>query len=358
MKLAPLLLTAGGLCALAANPTELPTNLKILKDLFDNSPEDILAHIEATPLKAKIVREVEMSTSSMSLDSALPTVTGHGMGDSCFEPGMKSITKGIGSRTGSYAVCIPTGNNILSDTINGFLMPMDKSIDVFAAKIRADPKLAGGFNAIGFSQGNSLIRGYIHRYNDPPVNTFISVHGTVMGVAAFPQCFQQGKPLGLICKALAEVLGDLAYNGLVQNILFQADYYRDPKRTNSQAYLKHSQIARWNNEDSTNVNATYTANFGKVKKFAMVKALKDSMVFPNQCEHWGSEPDGSFGEPLTMNETKFYKQNLFGLKDADAAGKIFYETTPGDHLQFSDKELYGWVDKYFLGKTDAPEIQV
>ncbi len=50
-------------------------------------------------------------------------------------------------------------------------------------------------------------------YNDPPVNTFISVHGTVMGVAAFPGCFAQGKPLGLICKALAEVLGDLAYNG-------------------------------------------------------------------------------------------------------------------------------------------------
>merc|ERR1712050_624943 len=97
------------------------------------------------------------------------------------------------------------------DTINGFIMNMDKSVDVFAAKIRNDPHLSGGVNAIGFSQGNSLIRGYIQKYNDPPVNAFISVHGTVMGVSAFPNCFKQGKPLGLICKALAEVLGDLAY---------------------------------------------------------------------------------------------------------------------------------------------------
>ena len=50
------------------------------------------------------------------------------------------------------------------DTINGFLMTMDKSIDVFAQKIKADPKLANGFNALGLSQGNSLIRGYIQKY--------------------------------------------------------------------------------------------------------------------------------------------------------------------------------------------------
>merc|ERR1711879_785514 len=76
-------------------------------------------------------------------------------------------------------------------------------------------------------------------------------------------------------------------------------------------------------------------------------ALKDSMVFPNQGEHWGSEPDGTYGTPLDMKDTKFYKENLFGLKDA----KIDYLTTPGDHLQFTDAELYAWVDKYFLGKT-------
>merc|ERR1711988_908641 len=90
-----------------------------------------------------------------------------------------------------------------------------------------------------------------------------------------------------------------------------------------------------------------------VKKYAMVKALKDSMVFPNEGEHWGSLPDGSYGNALPMKETKFYSQDLFGLKEVDAAGKLFYETTPGDHLEFTDAQLYSWIDKYFLGKTDV-----
>merc|ERR1712066_941239 len=108
-----------------------------------------------------------------------------------------------------------------------------------------------------------------HKYNDPPVNSFISVHGTVMGVAAFPNCFQQGKPLGMLCKAFAEVLGDLAYNSLVQGILFQADYYRDPVKATGQGYLKNS------------------------------------MVYPNEGEHWGSIPDGSYGNAQEMKDTKF-----------------------------------------------------
>jgi len=357
MKLGPLLLAG---CALYAT-AELPPNLRILKDLFDNAPEEVLEHVKNSPLKAKIEGDwfnAAPLPPGVFTDSVLPTVLGHGMGDSCFEPGMGSITKAIASRTGSYAKCIPTGGNILTDTINGFLMNMDKSVDVFAEKIRADPKLKGGFNAIGFSQGNSLIRGYIHKYNDPPVNTFISVHGTVMGVAAFPNCFKQGKPLGLICKALAEVLGDVTYNSLAQGILFQGDYYRDPEKALSPGYLKHSQIAQWNNENSANVNATYTSNFGKVKKFAMVKALGDTMVYPNAGEHWGSFADGSYATAkiLPMNETKFYKQNLFGLKDADAAGKIFYETTPGNHLQFTKEQLFSWVDKYFIDNTTMPVI--
>jgi len=90
-----------------------------------------------------------------------PTVTAHGMGDSCFNAGMKQITQIIAQQTGQYGVCVPTGSNQASDTMDGFFMTMDKSVDVFAKKIKADPKLANGFNCVGFSQGNSLCRGYI-----------------------------------------------------------------------------------------------------------------------------------------------------------------------------------------------------
>merc|ERR1711990_488156 len=55
-----------------------------------------------------------------------PTVTAHGMGDSCFNEGMKEITQLIGKQTSQYATCVPTGNR-LTDTINGFFMTMDKN---------------------------------------------------------------------------------------------------------------------------------------------------------------------------------------------------------------------------------------
>ena len=65
---------------------------------------------------------------------------------------------------------------------------MDENAEVFAAAIKKDPKLAGGFNAVGFSQGNSVVRGYIQKYNNPTVSTWLSVHGTVVGVSSFPKC--------------------------------------------------------------------------------------------------------------------------------------------------------------------------
>jgi len=275
----------------------------------------------------------------------LPTVFMHGMGDSCFNPGMEQITKLVGDHVGSYSVCVPTGPDQASDTNNGFFMTMNDNVDVWAAAIKNNTELANGFNAVGFSQGNSVIRGYIQKYNDPPVSTFLSVHGTVVGVASFPKCNPSGL-LGPVCKLISEFLvGPIAYTEFVQNKLFQADYFRDPKSLGA-SYKKHSQIAQWNNEGET-VDPKIKENFGKVKRFAMIKAEKDSMVYPNDGEWWGAfDTDGK--TRLAMNQTEWYKQDLFGLKTADEAGKIFFDSTTGDHLQFTKEELLGWVDKYFL----------
>jgi len=156
-----------------------------------------------------------------SAPTAVASVLAHGMGDSCYNAGMKGITAQVSAALGTYAVCVPTGN-ALTDTTNGFLMTMDKNVEVFAAKIRRDPKLKGGFNCIGLSQGNLLCRGYIHMYNDPPVRNFLSIHGTVSGVAGFPRCDPSGL-LGPVCKPLEELVGDLAYTEVTQRLLFQVE---------------------------------------------------------------------------------------------------------------------------------------
>lgn len=293
---------------------------------------------------APVMNDTLLDAIAPTATNGIPTVVAHGMGDSCFNPGMKSITTAIGSKTGAYSVCIPTGPNDILDTINGFLKNMDDSIDLFAKKIKADKNLANGFNAAGFSQGNSLIRGYINKYNDPPVKNFLSVHGTVMGVSGVPQCKPSGL-LSLVCEPLAKLCGTFGYTGLVQKHLFQADYFRDPTKLDKPDYKK-SQLAILNNEGDT-PNPEYKTNFGKTESFVMVKAMKDTMVYPNEAEHWGALADGSFKTVLPMKETAVYKNDLFGLKTADEAGKIKFETTAGNHLQFSETELFGWITKYW-----------
>ena len=195
------------------------------------------------------------------------------MGDSCFNPGMKSVTAAVGKKLNVYSTCKPTGDNVLMDTINGFLMNMDKSVDEFAKRVKADPKLKGGFNAMGLNQGNNLIRGYIQKYNDPPVHGYMSICGINGGVAGFPQCAPGKGPIGMLCLAFNEVLGDLAYIGLIQDILFQANYYRDPEQLNGTMYKANAQLAQWNGEGNA-INATDKLNWNKTQRLVWVRGTR------------------------------------------------------------------------------------
>jgi len=331
--------------------------LKEVLKMAEEAPEALMELITASGLSTIVPTFSENAgeATTTSEVSDLPFVLGHGMGDSCFNPGMKSITTAVGKHAGVYSTCIPTGDTQASDSNNGFFMNMNKNVEVFAQKIKADPKLANGFYCIGFSQGNNLCRGYIQKYNDPPVKAHLSVHGPVAGVAGFPNCNpSKNKTLAPFCDLFASFL-DVAYTEFMQNHLFQGNYYRDPRKLSSSGFKKYSQIGRWNNEIEGSVNATFKTNFEKTKMYVMVEALKDTMVYPNEGEHWGQFTTGGFKDITTMKDTEWYTKNLFGLQTIDAAGGISFETTPGNHLQFTEEQLFGWLDKYILKK--APSAQ-
>ena len=161
-------LTIAAIATAAGAPTDLASvapHLARLVERAEREPavvaEELAAFSTATimqplvPLMGLYRDQPARKVSNVSL----PVVVAHGMGDSCFNAGMKSVTTAAGDHLGVYSTCIPTGDGRLRDTIDGFLMNMDKSVDVFAQKVKADPKLAGGFNAFGLSQGNNLIRG-------------------------------------------------------------------------------------------------------------------------------------------------------------------------------------------------------
>lgn len=221
---------------------------------------------------------------------------------------------------------------------------MDANVDVFAEKVRADPNLANGFNCVGLSQGNNICRGYIQRYNDPVVNTHLSIHGPLVGVAALPHCYPDSEKSGSLCVELSDLLSKLAYTSKMQDLLFQANYFRDVNYVSTPQYKLTSQMGNWNNEDGT-IDKTIKTNFAKTNTFAMIKANEDSVVVPREGEWWGAY-DSDYKTILTMKETSWYQSDSFGLKTADAAGKIYFESTDGNHLDFTDEQLYSWLDKY------------
>merc|ERR1712195_349629 len=293
-------------------------HLKAIVELAEQDEAGLAQLIVESPLAA-IASNVTVGP-WMEKNNSVPLVVAHGMGDSCFNPGMQSITKSSGNHLGVYSTCIPTGGNWITDTIGGFRL----------------------------SQGNNVIRGYITKYNDPPVRNFMSICGINAGVGAFPSCSPQIPVAGAVCKALTEVLGALAYNPLSQGILFQADYFRDPSRVNASSYLKHSQLAEWNNEAT--VNPTYKANWAKTDKFVWVMGTEDTVVWPREGEQWGAMstvPGEEFKTVNAMKDTRWYKEDTFGLKTADEAGKNHFESFKGEHIRMTETELFSWFDKYF-----------
>jgi len=333
------------------------------------SPEQLAQLMSAAGIGQVLVAEDGHSTAtklSPSSSSGTPIVLMHGMGDYATNPmGMVKIQKMIGEWANSYVHSVelcskPTtlANCSKEDQSNGFFMTMDDQVDQFARVVRADANLRNGFNAIGLSQGNTVIRGYIHKYNDPPVKSFVSMHGVMMGVAGLPQCPMNVTGLGAICRSVDWLVGHFGvYTEFVQKRLAQANYYRDP--TDLKTYRKDAHFLPYiNNEVPGHQNSSYTQNFKSLEKLVLVMAEDDSMVHPKESEHFGYFKDGSDKELISMKSAPWYTEDWFGLRSLDEAQKIDFYSTPGNHLRFTMDFLQKMVTKYFAAQAQDTVIHV
>jgi palmitoyl-protein thioesterase len=268
----------------------------------------------------------------------------HGMGDWANDPfGMVPLAKSISDYLGGvYVLNVQIGENSLADIMNGFLMNLDDQVDYFANVVKSDPQLSNGFNAVGYSQGNLVIRGYIERYNSPPVKNFISMHGPMAGVGSFPGCPIE-KPF---CRLFAELLGALAYHPRVQEHLAQANYFRDPFRTAD--FLEGAIFLPDINNEDTTPESKYNNNWASLESLCLVKALGDTVVIPNDSEWFGFFEENSFDAVWDYHTTPWYANDLFGLQTLDKQGKLFFNTTEENHLDFSTDYLLDLVGTYFL----------
>lgn len=315
----------------------------------DFSVSELSLEMERTGL-AQLMRVEEehrfAEAVTVNEDSAyLPVVQCHGMGDFATNPlGMEPLKNMISKAlNGTLVVNVPLADNFVEDSLASFTMPLDEEVDMFAKFVQSDPRFANGFNAVGYSQGNLWLRGYVERYNSPPVKNWIAVNGPFQGVAGFPQCSYSSE----ICRLFDQFVGDLAYTDLAQNVLAQTNYFRDPLRI--PAYKKGCKYLPYMNNE-VEADPTRSANLMKTDKLIAVLALNDTEVIPKESEHFGFYKDGSQKEIQKMEDTPLYQQNLFGLKDFHEQGHLEFVEAPGNHLQIPSDQLLGLVNKFFTSK--------
>uniref|UniRef100_A0A8C7KZX4 Palmitoyl-protein thioesterase 1 n=1 Tax=Oncorhynchus kisutch TaxID=8019 RepID=A0A8C7KZX4_ONCKI len=266
----------------------------------------------AGPLLSQLV----LSPVHGSDNATLPLVMWHGMGDSCCNPlSMGSIKKMIEEAIpGIDVLSLMIGKTVIQDTENGFFMDVNEQVSMVCSQL-----------------GGQFLRAVAQRCPSPPMKTLISVGGQQQGVYGLPRCPGESSH---ICDWIRKELNSGAYTDIVQKHLVQAQYWHDP--LNDDLYKKHSLFLADINQERV-VNETYKKNLQLLDKFVMVKFLQDSVVDPVDTEWFGFLKTGQAKETETLQESVLYKEDRLGLAAMEAAGKLDFLATEGDHLQFTDE---------------------
>ncbi|CAH2039471.1 unnamed protein product, partial [Iphiclides podalirius] len=275
-----------------------------------------------------------------------PIVLWHGMGDTCcYFYSLGSFKLFLERQiAGVYVNSLQIGNSTIDDFDNGYFMHPNKQVEYVCRLLANDPKLAQGFNAIGFSQGAQFLRGVVQRcgHKLPPIKNLISLGGQHQGVYGLPHC---GALEHTACDYVRKLLNYAAYYSWVQDSLVQATYWHDP--LNEIVYKKQSQfLADINNE--RRINTTYVQNLNRLSSFVLVKFDGDSIVQPRETEWFGFYAPGQAERLVTLEETALYKEDRLGLKAMKESGKLIFLSTPGDHLHFEEKWFIEEIIKPYL----------
>jgi len=271
-----------------------------------------------------------------------PIVMWHGMGDSCCFPfSLGSIKKKLNdSLPGVYVHSLMIGGNLIEDVENGYFMHPDKQVEMACKLIRGDPKLAGGFNALGFSQGGQFLRGLQQRCGGINMKNLISIGGQHQGVYGLPNC---GSLAHTMCDYIRKLLNHAAYIEWVQNFLVQATYWHDP--LHEKEYREGSTfLAEINNE--IYINKTYIDRLTALENFVMIKFDLDSMVQPVESEWFGFYKPGQSKDIQKLQESNIYIDDRLGLKDMDNNGQLHFLSVQGNHLQFD----WSWFEDNVVHK--------
>lgn len=280
-----------------------------------------------------------------------PLVIWHGMGDSYTAPGMVEFMDEIRKvHPGIFIHSVYLDEDNSKDRQAGLYGNVNEQVAFVAEQLANVTELAGGFDALGFSQGGQFLRAYVERYNQPRMHNLVTFGSQHMGISDVPAC----RPLDIACRVARDQVKRGVYRAWPQEHLIQvrefrlpvqnqlsrtkpqAQYYRDPEQM--ELYLSSNKfLTSINNEIEKEHNATYFSNLASLDNLVLAIFAKDKTVIPKESAWFGSYASRSEGDLslVPMRLQPLYTDDWIGLRTLDERGAVHLETCDGEHMQLA-----------------------
>lgn len=258
--------------------------------------------------------------------TSYPVVLIHGIGDSCSNYGMDSITQFFASTLNTYTVCIETAGGI-----EDFITSFKSQAEAACNSIKADPNLKNDFSIVGISQGSLLAR-YIIQACDMQgkVKRYVSIGGPQMGVAKVPHCES-----GPLCYIINNLVYKSIYTSFVQNHVGPAGYFKDINDYLN--YLQYSSFLSDLNNEKEIKNQSYKDRILNLEKVVLIKFSSDTMIIPKETA-WFQYYTAD-GTVQNLQDSDFYINDYIGIKYLNEQNKINFVELQGNHLEFDKDDI-------------------
>ncbi|EFA75520.1 palmitoyl-protein thioesterase 3 [Heterostelium album PN500] len=286
---------------------------------------------------SKYIAMLALLVAVVSAQNYRPVVLMHGVSSSA--KAMAPVKEWIEAACpGIYVVNMEIGNGFMSS----IFMTVEEMVESYAQQVQADPKLANGFNAVGFSQGTLVTRGYIQRHNNPPVFNYISWNG--------PQRGQFGTPFVNI-KWVDHILGTVPYDNWAQETFSPAQYWRDPYKLD--LYLEKSLfLADLNNERPVK-NPKYNQNIESLNAMVLSYSENDKTIVPKESGWFAFYANNTQSTVVPLRESEFYLQDFIGIRALDESNRLHFFTTDCKHSDHPTASCKPYFDQYTLPWLNA-----
>ena len=258
--------------------------------------------------------------------NTLPTAVIHGFLEKCTSRSVVNLISYLKNTTNNYITCIESGGG-MKDALTSFYTQADKACEA----INSDPNFNEDFSLVSISQGGVLSRYIIEKCQTKgTVKKFISIGGPLSGTHQFPFCLK-----GAICHFINSLVDWFVYKDYVQDSIGPAGYFRVSNHLNDY-YNSKSLLFDINNEGKF-FDESAKKRFLKLDLLVLIAFEKDRMITPKESAFFAEYDENH--ELVDMENTRIYKEDLFGLKTLNEKGKILKFWINNRHCKYEWKDI-------------------